>query len=175
MNSTEELARYVDNLLESAACPDYPGAMNGLQITSRKPIKAIASAVDFSTRTIEGALAKGANLLGVHHGMFWGGLERFVDASYRRIRFLIEHDVAVYSSHLPLDRHPSLGNNVLLARQLGLVPSGSFARYRDVFIGVSGSADIETKVLAERAREFARTCGGEIRTTSITAGQRTKQ
>jgi dinuclear metal center YbgI/SA1388 family protein len=175
MNSAEELARYADQLLEADACPDYPNAMNGLQITSRKPIKAIAAAVDFSTRTIEGAVAKSANLLVVHHGMFWSGPERLVDAAYRRLRFLIEHDVAVYSSHLPLDRHPSLGNNVLLARQLGLDSSGGFARHGEIFIGVSGKSDVETAVLAQRAREFAKTCGGEIRTTAINPGQRTKR
>ena len=175
MNSAEELARYMDQLLETGACPDYPGAMNGLQITSRKPVKAIAAAVDFSTRTTEGALASGANLLLVHHGMFWSGPERMVDAAYRRIRFLIEHDIAVYSSHIPLDRHPTLGNNVLLAKQLGLEPSGSFARHGEIFIGVSGKADVETGVLAERARAFAKTCGGEIRTTAINTGQRTRR
>lgn len=174
MNSAEELARYADDLLETAACPDYPNAMNGLQITSRKPVKAIASAVDFSTRTIEGAVAKGANLLLVHHGMFWSGPERLVDAAYRRLRFLIEHDIAVYSSHLPLDRHPSIGNNVLLARQLGLEPSAPFARHGEISIGVSGKADVETSVLAQRARDFAKTCGGDIRSTTINAGQRTK-
>jgi dinuclear metal center YbgI/SA1388 family protein len=175
MNSAEELARYADQLLETDACPDYPNAMNGLQITSRKPIKAIAAAVDFSTRTTEGAVANGANLLVVHHGMFWGGAERLVGAAYRRLRFLIEHDIAVYSSHLPLDRHPSLGNNVLLAKQLGLEPSGSFARHGEIFIGVSGNADVETTVLAQRAREFAKTCGGDVRTTVINTGQRTKR
>lgn len=175
MNEAEELADYMDQLLKTVDCPDYPGAMNGLQITSRMPVKAIAAAVDFSTRTIEGALASGANLLLVHHGMFWGGPERLVDAAYRRIRFLIEHDIAVYSSHLPLDRHPALGNNVLLAKRLGLEPSGSFARHGEIFIGVSGTADVETTVLANRARSFARTCGGEIRTTAIKADQRTKR
>lgn len=175
MSSAEELAQYTDQLLETAGCPDYPGAMNGLQITSRKSVNAIAAAVDFSTRTIEGAVANGANLLLVHHGMFWGGPERLVEAAYRRIQFLIEHDIAVYSSHLPLDRHPALGNNVLLARQLGLEPSGSFARHGEIFIGVSGTADVETAALADRARSFARACGGEIRTTAIGTGQRTKR
>lgn len=175
MTIAEELASYANRLLDSAGCPDYPNALNGLQITSRKPVTAIASAVDFSTRTIDGAVKNRANFLIVHHGMFWGGLERLVDVSYRRLRLLIEHDVAVYSSHLPLDRHPSLGNNVLLARQLGLEPSGSFARHGEISIGVSGSADVETVALVERAREFARTCGGDIRTTAIASGRRTKR
>ncbi|MEX2110379.1 MAG: Nif3-like dinuclear metal center hexameric protein [Gemmatimonadaceae bacterium] len=175
MPAPEELASYADQLLDSAGTPDYPNALNGLQLTSRAPVKAISAAVDFSTRTIESTIENGANFLVVHHGMFWGGLERLVDVSYRRLRLLIEHDVAVYSSHLPLDRHASLGNNALLARELGLEPTGSFARHNDIFIGVSGSANVETEALAQRARKFAKKCGGEIRTTRITPGRRTKR
>lgn len=175
MPTSEELAQDIDRLLDSAGCPDYPNALNGLQISSLKPVTGIAAAVDFSTRAIEGAVKSGANFLIVHHGMFWGGLERLVDVAYRRLRLLIEHDIAVYSSHLPLDRHPSFGNNVLLARQLGLEPSGSFARYGEIFIGVSGATDVETATLRSRAQEFARSRGGEIRATTVSRGRRTKR
>ncbi|MDQ3672887.1 MAG: Nif3-like dinuclear metal center hexameric protein [Gemmatimonadota bacterium] len=175
MLTSEELARDADRLLGSASCPDYPNALNGLQIGSLAPVTRIAAAVDFSTRSIEGTIGSGANFLIVHHGMFWSGLERLVDGSYRRLRMLIEHDIAVYSSHLPLDRHPSLGNNVLLARQLGLEPSGSFARHGEIFIGVSGAADLETAALKDRAQKFARSCGGEIRATAIAPSRRTKR
>jgi len=175
MTSPEELAAYADQLLDSPSCPDYPNALNGLQISSPKPVRAIAATVDFSVRTIEETVKAKANLLLVHHGMFWSGLERHAGVAYQRLRTLIEHDIAVYSSHLPLDRHPSLGNNALLARQLGLEPTGSFARHADIFVGVSGSADVETTELAHRARDFARTCGGEIRTTTIAPERRTKR
>lgn len=175
MTIAEELASYSDRLLDSAGIPDYSNALNGLQITSQKPVRAIAAAVDFSTRAIEAAASSGANLLVVHHGMFWSGLERLTDASYRRLRLLIEHDIAVYSSHLPLDCHPSLGNNALLAQRLGLKTSGAFGRHDKIFIGVSGAADVETAALAQRAREFANTCGGGIRTTTLTAGRRTRR
>lgn len=175
MPTSDELAACIDRLLDSVSCPDYPSALNGLQISSLKPVTGIAAAVDFSTRSIEGAVKSGANFLIVHHGMFWGGLERLVDVSYRRLRLLIEHDIAVYSSHLPLDRHPSLGNNVLLARQLGLEPSGSFARHGEIYIGVSGVTDVETATLRARAQEFARSCGGEIRATTIPHGRHTRR
>jgi dinuclear metal center YbgI/SA1388 family protein len=175
MAAAEELASYADQLLDSASTPDYPNALNGLQLASAKPVQAIAAAVDFSTRTIEKAIESRANFLVVHHGMFWSGLERLVDISYRRLRLLIENDVAVYSSHLPLDRHASLGNNTLLARRLGLEPSGTFARHDEIFIGVSGNTSVETAALAQRAREFARTCGGDIRTTVISPTRRTKR
>jgi putative NIF3 family GTP cyclohydrolase 1 type 2 len=87
---------------------------------------------------------------------------------------MIDNDIAVYSSHLPLDRHPSLGNNALLAADLGLTPTGPFARFQDTYIGASGETDIETASLIERARVFARSyC--EIRTSLITPGRRTKK
>jgi dinuclear metal center YbgI/SA1388 family protein len=175
MTTAGELGSYADQLLDSAATPDYPNALNGLQLANQKPVRAIAAAVDFSTRTIEKTIENAANLLLVHHGMFWSGLERIVDVRHRQLRMLIENDVAVYSSHLPLDRHASLGNNALLAQRLGLEASGSFARHGDIFIGVSGSANVETETLAQRAREFAKSCGGEIRTTTISPGRRTKR
>jgi len=175
MTTPEELASYCDRLLDSAGCPDYPSALNGLQLSSGKPIKAVAAAVDFSSRTIESAVKSGANLLLVHHGMFWGGVERLVDVAYRRLRLLVEHEMSVYSSHLPLDRHPTLGNNVLLAKELGLEPSGTFARHGEISIGVSGAAEVETETLKARAQKFARSCGGEIRATAITRGRQTKR
>ncbi len=171
--TARDLARYADALLETEATPDYPGALNGLQLDSRSEIRAIAAAVDFSTRAIRGAMANDANLLLVHHGMFWGGPSSFSGPSYARLRLLIEHDIAVYSSHLPLDRHPTFGNNALLAKELGLEPNGTFAAYEGVVIGVSGESDVETTILAERARKFAKNYRSEIRTTEISRHRRT--
>ena len=175
MASAEEIAAYADSLLASSEVDDYPNALNGLQMSSRAPVVKIAAAVDFSTRTVRDTIDRGANFLVVHHGMFWGGLERLVGVSYQRIRLLAEHDTAVYSSHLPLDRHQSLGNNVLLAHRLGLTPTGTFARHGAISIGVSGEADMETYLLADRTREFAASCGGTIRATAFPRERRTKR
>jgi dinuclear metal center YbgI/SA1388 family protein len=173
--SLGELARYTDTVLETGTTPDYPNAVNGVQMSNRSPIRKVAAAVDFSTRAIEGAVASGANLLVVHHGMFWGGLEPITGSQYRRIQMLIEADIAVYSSHLPLDRHPTLGNNALLAKQLGLQPSAPFARFEDTFIGLRGESDVETAAIITAAREFARTCGGDLRTSLVQPGLRTRK
>ncbi|HEX5581156.1 MAG TPA: Nif3-like dinuclear metal center hexameric protein, partial [Gemmatimonadaceae bacterium] len=155
-----EIAAHLDALLETSATPDYSPALNGLQLDARGPVRRVAAAVDLSRRTIEGAIAEGANLLVVHHGMFWGGAQRLVGAPYERLRLLMEHDVAVYSSHIPLDRHPELGNNVLLARALGLAPTGGFGEYKGVTIGVRGESELPTSELVRRADEFARDHGG---------------
>jgi dinuclear metal center YbgI/SA1388 family protein len=175
MTQIYEVANYADELLDTIATPDYPAAMNGLQLENQSEIRGIASAVDFSTRGIEGAIEADANLLIVHHGMFWRGYDRFQGAAYRRLHLVIGNDVAVYSSHLPLDRHPTLGNNVLLAKELGLNPTGNFAEYSGVFIGVRGESDIETAALAEKARKFTRTHGGNARVTLMAPHRHTRR
>jgi dinuclear metal center YbgI/SA1388 family protein len=168
------LAAYTDELLGTAGTPDYPNAVNGLQLENQSPIRGIAAAVDFSTRAVRGAIENRANFLLVHHGMFWGGLAPVSGPSYRTLRTMMDNDIAVYSSHLPLDRHPTLGNNALLAARLGLAPTGKFARFESVFVGTSGESDIETEALIARARDFA-SAYGEIRTSAISAGRRTKK
>jgi dinuclear metal center YbgI/SA1388 family protein len=175
MTPVHEIAEYADDLLQTKNTPDYPHALNGLQLENRSGITGIAAAVDFSTRTIKGAIAKSANLLVVHHGMFWEGSQRLTGPTYNRLRLLLENDIAVYSSHLPLDRHPMLGNNVLLARQLGLDPSGIFAHFEGISIGVSGESDLETAALAERARRFANDYDSELRITPFEKNRRTKR
>lgn len=165
----------LDALLDTAGTPDYPGALNGLQLANLGEVRALAAAVDFSRGAIDGAIAAGASLLIVHHGMFWGGAQQIRGAAYDRLRDLIAHDVAVYASHLPLDRHPSLGNNVLLARALDLSPSGGFASFKSVVIGVRGEANVETAELVARARRFARMHGGEVRVAALGDGRRTRR
>jgi len=123
-----DLARRIDRLIGVEGHPEYAAAMNGLQVDHRGPVHRVAAAVDASQRAIRAAADEGANFLIVHHGLFWGGAQPITGAAYSRLRLLFESDIAVYSAHLPLDSHPEFGNNVLLARQLGLVPSTPFAR-----------------------------------------------
>lgn len=170
-----QLVRYLDDLLDTASVPDYSGAVNGLQLANSGSVRKIAAAVDFSSRTVDGAVAGGANLLLVHHGMFWGGTQPIVGPSYDRMHALVANDVAVYASHLPLDRHPLVGNNALLASELGLEPSGDFARYKDTAIGVRGDSDVETATLVERATVFAASHGGSVRATPVSEGRRTRR
>ncbi len=173
--SLANIGRYLDMLLASATTSDYPNALNGIQLENQSPIRGFAAAVDFSSRTIAGAIATDSNLILVHHGMFWSGPERLIGAPYERVQTLIKADIAVYSSHLPLDRHPALGNNVLLAKELGLEPTEGFARFEDFFIGVSGEGDTETSELVGRARKFAAGHGGEVRVSPCEKGRRTKR
>src|SRR5215210_7422794 len=121
MNS-KPLARiveFLDEILLTSTTPDYPTAFNGLQLANSGGVTKIAAAVDFSSQAIEAAIAEEANFIIVHHGMFWAGVQPLVGPGYTRLRRLLDADVAVYSSHLPLDKHPQLGNNVLMAKALG--------------------------------------------------------
>jgi dinuclear metal center YbgI/SA1388 family protein len=155
MTTTREIVTYLDGLLETASTPDYNNALNGIQLDNSGTVRKVAAAVDFSMRGIRQAAGEGANFLILHHGMFWAGLRPITATAYDRMKLLIDNDIAVYSSHLPLDRHPIFGNNVLLSRELGLEPSGEFAWTKGIAIGVSGECDIPTMELIERARRFA--------------------
>ena len=160
MAHAQSIAARLDVLLRTAEIPDYPGALNGLQITSRRDVRRIAAAVDFSSFTLDETIRVGADLLLVHHGMFWGGAQALIGPAYERMAKLIAHDVAVYSSHLPLDLHPEIGNNVLLAQRLGLTPSAGFARYKTIEVGLSGTSAVSTSTLVGSARALASEFGG---------------
>lgn len=170
-----EVVRHLDAVLRVGEVPDYPGAVNGLQAANRGGVGRVAAAVDFSRAAVEQAAAAGASLLVVHHGMFWGGAQPLVGPAYERTRLLFAHDLAVYAAHLPLDAHPALGNNALLAAELGLVPNAGFARYKTVEVGVAGEADVDTAGLAARAAAFAARWGHSARHTPIAPGRRTRR
>jgi dinuclear metal center YbgI/SA1388 family protein len=170
------IVEFLDEILLTSTTPDYPTAFNGLQLANTGSVSKVAAAVDFSSRAIKAAIAADANLLIVHHGMFWNGIQLLVGPGYTRLRQLLDADIAVYSSHLPLDRHPQFGNNTLMAKALGLEPSQEFARFKDIFIGAQGTCDINTSTLIKRARHFSQSNGGEvIATPGISPDQRTRR
>lgn len=171
---TEIVAR-LDDWLRTGEVPDYAGALNGLQVQNGGDVRKVAAAVDLSRRTIEGSIAADADLLVVHHGAFWGGVQPVRGAWYDRLRLLLGHDIAVYSSHLPLDLHPELGNNALLARELDLEPAGGFGRFQAVTIGVRGETDLPTTSLLERIAAFSREHGGGALATAFAPDRRTRR
>lgn len=120
------LVDYCDRLLSLSDYADWDGAFNGLQVENRGRVHRLAAAVDARRATIEQAAAAGADLLLVHHGLFWGGAAPWTGARHALIRQLIEHDLAVYSAHLPLDAHPRWGNNAQLCAALGWRRSRAF-------------------------------------------------
>lgn len=126
MASLDEIVRYCDERTRRSAYKDAPGAQNGLQLANRGTVTRIGAAVDAGVLPFRQAVASGVDFLIVHHGMFWDMPRPFTGPVYERLSTLIQGNCAVYGSHLPLDGHPEIGNNALLARQLGLMPGRGF-------------------------------------------------
>lgn len=121
-----DLAAYLDDYLAIQEVHDYPDACNGLQVEGPERVERVALAVDACAATIAMAVEQRADLLLVHHGAFWGWKPPITGPAYRRLAALIRGNLALYACHLPLDMHPEVGNNPVLARALGLTVGGSF-------------------------------------------------
>lgn len=155
----KELTEYLDRYLNVAGVPDYGNALNGLQVENSGTVTRIAAAVDASEGTIREAVRLGCDLLLVHHGLFWDGNVPVAGRRYRRLKALLAADVAVYGAHLPLDVHPEVGNNAVLARELGVTPEGTFGEYKGMPLGVWGTLELPREALAARLEELL---GGRV-------------
>ncbi len=149
-NRLEQVVSYLNDLLQVGQIRDWKNALNGLQVMNSGRATRVAAAVDASERTIRTAIDRGCDFMLVHHGLFWSGNRPVTGRRYRALKLLIDHDVAVYSAHLPLDVHPEFGNNALLARQLELTPSGSFASHEGRDIGLVAECELDLSELVTR-------------------------
>jgi dinuclear metal center YbgI/SA1388 family protein len=156
----EELCAYLDGYLRIGEVPDYAGALNGLQVANGGEVTRVAVAVDAAQATVDAAVRAGADFLLVHHGLFWDGNVPVTGRRYRRLRALLEGGVAVYGAHLPLDVHPDVGNNAVLARELGVEPLGTFGDYKGYPLGVWGELDLSREALCARLDELL---GGRVK------------
>jgi dinuclear metal center YbgI/SA1388 family protein len=157
----ESLLQYIGEYLAVEGHPDYSGALNGLQVGGPDEVRKLAVAVDASEASILAAIEGGADLLIVHHGLFWGGPSPLTGPHLRRIRALLENDLALYSCHLPLDGHPEVGNSALLGRALGLELEGRFAAYEGAEIGWHGRPE-ESIDLSELISRAEAVLGGPV-------------
>jgi len=158
----ESLLQYMDGYLGVADHPDYRTALNGLQLQGPAEVERVATAVDASRDTIAEAADVGADLLIVHHGLFWGGLQPVVGRLHERLSSLMKAEVGLYSCHLPLDGHAEIGNCVLLARALGLELQGRVGRYEGADIGWWGRLPEPLGVEALTERVSAAVGGGPV-------------
>lgn len=145
-----ELVEYLNGYLRVTEIPDYPGALNGLQVEGTRDVRRIGVAVDASEASVRAAVRSDCDLLLVHHGLFWDGNRPVTGRRYRRLQPLIAGGVALYAAHLPLDLHPDVGNNAQLARELGIELKGTFGAYQGVDVGVWGECEITREALAAR-------------------------
>jgi len=166
MNLAELVRRY-DDRLRTGDFADIDASANGLQVGPDDPesaaVERVAFAVDAAERTIEEAVEWDADALVVHHGLSWGGIERVTGRDYRRIAPLIENDVALYVSHLPLDSHPELGNAAGIADLLGLESREPFGRMGPEHIGQQGHGELTMEELSDLLTDELDTGGQGIR------------
>ncbi len=134
-----ELVVYLDDLLNIETIADF--GPQGLQIEGREDVNRIAVGVDAAHATISGALAADADMLIVHHGIFWGPQKRIIGAFGFKIRRFMESNLNLYAAHLALDAHPTLGNNAELCRLLGLTPVDSYFNYKGLDVGIIAEPD----------------------------------
>lgn len=121
MARLEDMVSQADQLLRTGAVEDYPGAHNGLQVANGGEVRRLLAAVDASLPVLCEAATRGADsLLIVHHGLFWAGVQRVTGIWKQKLDVMRGAGMAVYSAHLPLDAHATLGNNVLLSKAVGL-------------------------------------------------------
>jgi dinuclear metal center YbgI/SA1388 family protein len=136
MASLSEFVSYTDRFLRIHQVGDWDNALNGLQIENSGGVTLIGAAVDVSTRVLTEAQRRQVDLLIVHHGLFWPGLQPIRGALRRQLRIAFENDIALYSAHLPLDIHPKVGNNAQLSAALGLKVPQPFLEERGQAVGL---------------------------------------
>ena len=155
----KRIAAFIDDTLKIS---DFgaDSAMNGLQVESSADVKRIVTAVDVSDRSIRKAASSGADLLIVHHGLFWGNPVPITGVMARRIKLLLSKGVSLYAAHLPLDCHPVIGNNALLAELLGLERCTPFGLYHGMAIGLCGALP-HPLAPAGLARKLKKSLGAE--------------
>ncbi|MDW8289810.1 MAG: Nif3-like dinuclear metal center hexameric protein [Armatimonadota bacterium] len=152
-----DLVGYLNEYLAVGEVPDYPNALNGLQVEGREEVRRVLTAVDASVASVEEAVAWGADLLIVHHGLFWNGLQPIVGRFRRRLQPLLREGISLYSVHLPLDVHPEVGNNALLARRLGLEIAERFGEFQGTLVGVVCETELPLEQLVSRLQTELRT------------------
>jgi dinuclear metal center YbgI/SA1388 family protein len=146
----KNIVRYCDRILRTDKVNDYSGAVNGLQAENRGGVTRIAAAVDASLSTIKLAIDAHADLLLVHHGLFWTPRYPWTTKNYELLQLLISNNLAVYSSHLPLDMHPRLGNNARLCAALGLRNLRPFFFDKNQHLGLRAMVNLPLEQLARR-------------------------
>src|SRR5215510_9051576 len=160
MTSLSAIVRYTDRFLRIREVGDWDNALNGLQIENSGRVTRVGAAVDVSTRVLTEAQKRGVDLLIVHHGLFWPGLQPIQGALRRQLRIAFENDIALYSAHLPLDIHPRVGNNAKLVAVLGLKSARPFLEEKGQPVGLRVRASIER---GELVRKLEKALNGPVK------------
>lgn len=154
-----DFASFLDKILRVKDIED--DSNNGLQLANQGSIKKIGFAVSASMDVFELAKKSKCHMIVVHHGISWkDSLKYITDVNYKRISFLIKNNIALYACHLPLDKHPKLGNNIQLCKLFGLKKVKEFGEYNKFMIGFIGNLKKEMFL-----REFVKLVEDKLKTT----------
>jgi dinuclear metal center YbgI/SA1388 family protein len=153
MASLSDIVGYTDNFLRIREIGDWDNALNGLQIENSGRVTRLGASVDVSTRVLSEATKKNVDLLIVHHGLFWPGLQPVTSGLRRQLQLAFENDIALYSAHLPLDVHPKIGNNAVLATAVGLKSPQPFLQEKGQAVGLKARASMPRSELLRRLRK----------------------
>lgn len=176
MAKREEIVNYLNKLLASSI---EDSSSNGLQVQGKKTISRIGLAVDASLEAYKKAIALNCDMLIVHHGIIWNGIKYVNGSTYAHLKYLFDYELNLYASHLPLDMHPKLGNNIQLAKLLKLHTTQMFGIYNKQQIGFKGILPKPMRI-NEIAKVYKQAIGGKhillpfgkdkIRTVGIISG-----
>src|SRR4029453_1501963 len=160
MTSLSEIVNYTNDFLRIREIGDWDNALNGLQIENAGEVSKIGASVDVSTRVLAAAAKQNVDLLIVHHGLFWPGLQAVTGVLRRQLELAFENNIALYSAHLPLDLHPRVGNNAQLAAALGLTSNQPFFEEKGQSIGVKACVSFPR---AELDRSLQKALSGPVK------------
>ncbi len=159
MTKRDVLVEYLNDRLGITQVED--ASMNGLQVQGNPQVSRVGLATDAALKVYEQAAELGCKMIVAHHGIIWGGGIRSVTGrDYEHIKFLLEHGISLYAAHLPLDAHPELGNNAVLARLVGLENREPFGDYHGVTLGFAGDLPAPM-TLDELSASWRAEIGGE--------------
>jgi len=153
MASLFDIVTYTDDFLRIRDVGDWDNALNGLQIENSGRVTRFGAAVDVSTRVLTEAAKKKVDLLIVHHGLFWSGLQPVRSALRRQLQLAFENNIALYSAHLPLDIHPKVGNNAQLVAALGLRSAQPFLEEKGQAVGLKVRVSMPRAELVRKLRK----------------------
>jgi dinuclear metal center YbgI/SA1388 family protein len=160
MISLSDIVTYTDDFLRIREVGDWDNAFNGLQIENSGQVTRLGAAVDVSTRVLAEAAKKNVDLLIVHHGLFWPGLQPVKNAFRRQLQLAFENDIALYSAHLPLDIHSKVGNNAELVAALGLKSAQPLLEEKGQPVGLKARASMPRN---ELIRKLRKALGGPVK------------
>ena len=136
MASLSDILNFCENRIQTSTIADFPGAQNGLQVENNGTVSKVGAAVDAGLVPFKKAVKAGIDFLIVHHGLFWEEAYPITGTRYEKYKLCLDHNLAIFGAHLPLDCHPEIGNNAILASKLGLNQLEWFHEYEGNPVGL---------------------------------------